>query len=152
MSHVPCPMTYSLFLNILLLLKTPSTGAWLWSSSYLFFPKILIFPVALPAVTNIPVSNFKGKIWKISKNDVNFEEKRGKTVLNPWNMTKKYEILPYLSSFLAEAHKYSSGGAYPNKLKLSPMFNVRIKSDMSKWSECEWIVFEDNDLLLSLLH
>ena len=36
-------------------------------------------------------------------------------------MPKKYEIFPYLASFLAEAHKDSSGGVPANKSKLSPM-------------------------------
>ena len=36
-------------------------------------------------------------------------------------MSKKYENFPYLASFLAEAHKLSSGGAYPNYFELSPM-------------------------------
>ena len=39
-------------------------------------------------------------------------------------MPKKYEIFPYLASFLAEAHKDSSGGVLANKSKLSPMQNT----------------------------
>ena len=51
-------------------------------------------------------------IKKISKNHDKFEEKRVKL---------KYEIFPYLASFLAEAHKDSSGGGLQNNLKLSPI-------------------------------
>ena len=41
-----------------------------------FFQKS--FPVALDALTKIPISNFKGNIRKISQNHVKFEEKRVK--------------------------------------------------------------------------
>ena len=47
--------------------------------------------------------------------------KKGKFVLNPWKMTKKYENFPYPASYLPSAHKDSSGGALANKWKLSPM-------------------------------
>ena len=52
-------------------------------------------------------------------------------------MPKKYEIFPYLASFLAEAHKDSSGGGPANNLKLSPMHTssmVTVGHQVHRWA------------------
>ena len=64
-----------------------------------------------PYLSSSPLCGYENP-KKIGKNHGKFEEKRVKL---------KYEFFPYLASFLAEAHKDSSGGVLANKLELSPM-------------------------------
>ena len=69
--------TFPNFQKITKIFQKKYLALWL-SHGWQFFPKLLIFPVALDAFTKIPISNFKGNIRKISQNHVKVEEKRVK--------------------------------------------------------------------------